>query len=649
MKYIILLTILNYEVHGSDHINKDQYTRQHIESKTSDKTQNPPIQKHISKNTTKKKHKLSTFNPMNDAPKSNSGTVTSFRGLVNYIKSTETFQSTPYWDVKQYSIGYGTKAKHRHDKVTKAEAYKRLIAHVTPDYNVVKRLVQKSGKLNMSYVYALTDLTYNIGRGWMSGKGHSLGGYTKTGNGDGVKKKILQYNKARDKHHVLVELRGLTARRKAEYSWIKSKSSKVEPDPISEQQTLSRVSVENKISLPDESISLKTNTLTLMVKGNPISKNLKSKTPVNQTSILSYEILKNYHQHVNVHRLILSGMTSKHLELFSDKNTRLNLNVQQEEESKEIMKTEFIIKESRILQRESDTSYVMELTLMNSTVNALITKKLPHIILNSSTVYGALNAITSNVLSATEKKMILMTNASTVDYRDSVQENMFELNEGYNRFKYEQIILPQDTVFNQLDNVLNNHYNVFNVPAMWLIDDASFTTKTDSSLGLYIFDPTSTKIMVVNSFKGMTNDIGGSIIKWENMFDKESVLQKINQNFVLNKASGFFVDNNESTSTSNVILTDSVDQFNKRRQALINWVNSSPEITTVAFRGIDLTKVRHMEQYDFDNDGKYESTLLDTHIIFRRETSELTDQQTKSHNVKFVADKTCQFYKTKMT
>ena len=310
------------------------------------------------------------------------------------------------------------------------------------------------------------------------------------------------------------------------------------------------------------------------------------------------------------------------------------------------MENELVIKHVKILKREVDSSYVIELILVNSTIDSLITTNLPHIIANSTTVYDPLSQISANVEKIFDKKLLLLTNASTIDFDSNVMENMFKINEGYNQFRYEQVIIPQSTIFKQLDYLLNHHYNIFNVPAMWLIDDATFTTKHTSNLALYIFDPTQTKLMVMNSFKGVTDEIGGRILKWTKLFDQESALSLLNQNFVLNKASGFFVDYNNSTSTSNVILTDSIESFNKRRHAINEWINNSPETMIVEFKGIDLTKVRHMEQYDLDNDNQYESTLLNTNVMFKQETSDLADQNDKIHEVRFVADKLCQFYKS---
>ena len=43
-------------------------------------------------------------------------------GLVAFIKKQEGFSAKAYWDYKQYSIGYGTKANSSSEVITEAEA-----------------------------------------------------------------------------------------------------------------------------------------------------------------------------------------------------------------------------------------------------------------------------------------------------------------------------------------------------------------------------------------------------------------------------------------------------------------------------------------------------------------------------------------------
>lgn len=92
-------------------------------------------------------------------------------GYLDFIKRKEGFSPTAYWDVSQYSIGYGTRTQrqaetHRRKPITKQEAEKRLIAYTDKDREYIiakgkeKGLTWSEGELD-----ALTSFTYNLGRG----------------------------------------------------------------------------------------------------------------------------------------------------------------------------------------------------------------------------------------------------------------------------------------------------------------------------------------------------------------------------------------------------------------------------------------------------------------------------------------------------
>jgi len=130
------------------------------------------------------------------------------QGLIDFIKKAEGFRSTPYWDYKQWTVGYGTKASGPTDTVTEAEALKRLTAEI----NAADKLVNDfMPNLPKGQRQALVDLTYNAGSGWQQG---SLGAAVKAQKIDTIKADILQYNHAGGQVNA-----GLTARREAEVSW----------------------------------------------------------------------------------------------------------------------------------------------------------------------------------------------------------------------------------------------------------------------------------------------------------------------------------------------------------------------------------------------------------------------------------------------
>ncbi|SRR5229473_553067 len=130
------------------------------------------------------------------------------KGLIAFIKKEEGFQPKAYWDYKQYSIGYGTKANSATEVITESEAEARLTVEVDKADTLVKNFATGLPK---GIHQALIDLTYNAGPGWEHA---SLGAAVVSRAWDTVKADILQYN-----HAGGVVNAGLTARREAEVSW----------------------------------------------------------------------------------------------------------------------------------------------------------------------------------------------------------------------------------------------------------------------------------------------------------------------------------------------------------------------------------------------------------------------------------------------
>jgi lysozyme len=134
------------------------------------------------------------------------------QALINFIKKEEGFRAKAYWDYKQYSIGYGTKANSATEVITEAEAEARLVVEVNKAWALVKPILPEGTPVGIQQ--ALVDLTYNAGSGWET---QSLGAAVKAAKWDTVKADILQYNHAGGQVNA-----GLTARREAEVSWFDS-------------------------------------------------------------------------------------------------------------------------------------------------------------------------------------------------------------------------------------------------------------------------------------------------------------------------------------------------------------------------------------------------------------------------------------------
>lgn len=130
------------------------------------------------------------------------------QGLVDFIKKEEGFRTNAYWDYKQWSIGYGTKANSSNEVIDQAEAERRLRVEIAAADHLVTGFAPGLPK---GIHQALLDLTYNAGSGW---EHQSLGAAVKAQKWDTVKADILQYNHAGGQVNA-----GLTARRETEVSW----------------------------------------------------------------------------------------------------------------------------------------------------------------------------------------------------------------------------------------------------------------------------------------------------------------------------------------------------------------------------------------------------------------------------------------------
>jgi len=81
--------------------------------------------------------------------------------LLAFIISLEGFSSFAYWDVSQWSNGYGTKATNKWECIGKTEAKSRMVKHLELDSKHVLSLFP-SAKQNEHD--ALVSYCYNAGR-----------------------------------------------------------------------------------------------------------------------------------------------------------------------------------------------------------------------------------------------------------------------------------------------------------------------------------------------------------------------------------------------------------------------------------------------------------------------------------------------------
>lgn len=127
------------------------------------------------------------------------------------MRKSESFKPKAYWDVKQYSIGYGTKANSPDEKISQEEALRRFYQEVTPAAAMVNRFAPDAPE---GVKAALTSLTYNTGSKWMES---GLGKAIKDSDYDKARQIFLKYTKADGK-----ELEGLKRRRESEAKWFGS-------------------------------------------------------------------------------------------------------------------------------------------------------------------------------------------------------------------------------------------------------------------------------------------------------------------------------------------------------------------------------------------------------------------------------------------
>lgn len=127
--------------------------------------------------------------------------------LVSAVKKFEGYSANPYWDYKQHTSGYGTRATPG-ETIDQATAEQRLAEELQKAAGYVNNLHpdMPSGVRN-----ALTSLTFNAGPKWINS---GLGELVKAGDWQGAQARLLEYNKAGGQVNS-----GLVNRRAQEASW----------------------------------------------------------------------------------------------------------------------------------------------------------------------------------------------------------------------------------------------------------------------------------------------------------------------------------------------------------------------------------------------------------------------------------------------
>jgi GH24 family phage-related lysozyme (muramidase) len=129
--------------------------------------------------------------------------------LATRVAGLEGVTSKATCDYKQWSVGYGTRAKYPGDVIGKEEGQRRLSQELAKAQVHVDRFVPEGTPQHIKE--ALASLTYNSGTRWQSG---NLGKAIKAGNWDEARTYFSQYNEAGGQVN-----RGLVNRRSAELGW----------------------------------------------------------------------------------------------------------------------------------------------------------------------------------------------------------------------------------------------------------------------------------------------------------------------------------------------------------------------------------------------------------------------------------------------
>lgn len=102
--------------------------------------------------------------------------------LIKQLKSDEGFSPKAYWDIKQYTYGYGTKAPSADATITEEEASDALAFRVEQSIKEFYSMFPGSlqDKFNAVRAEAFINMLFNMGMGKDNGKGGGLKSFKNT-------------------------------------------------------------------------------------------------------------------------------------------------------------------------------------------------------------------------------------------------------------------------------------------------------------------------------------------------------------------------------------------------------------------------------------------------------------------------------------
>lgn len=98
---------------------------------------------------------------MTNAPVPAAANAGSYNDVASFIKKMEGFQKKASWDYAQNSVGYGSKAKHAGEIITREEAEQRLDQELQPIIEKIQSKVKVP--LTQGQLMALASINYNTG------------------------------------------------------------------------------------------------------------------------------------------------------------------------------------------------------------------------------------------------------------------------------------------------------------------------------------------------------------------------------------------------------------------------------------------------------------------------------------------------------
>ncbi|MCD7858922.1 MAG: SH3 domain-containing protein [Firmicutes bacterium] len=122
------------------------------------------------------------------APARAASSMTASQEVLDLIKLYEGFSKYPYWDVSQYSVGYGTRCpsdkleEYMENGITEEEAEELLAYYISSFSSSINSYANKYGlTFTQNQFDAILSLSYNCGTAWMSDSSGVLNTAIRTG------------------------------------------------------------------------------------------------------------------------------------------------------------------------------------------------------------------------------------------------------------------------------------------------------------------------------------------------------------------------------------------------------------------------------------------------------------------------------------